>query len=331
MNMGKAAIAYAKQGLFVFPCHEPLFDGSGVCVGCTCEPYRWSDDCKRNNPRLYLAPGEHCDNPGKCPRVRWADKSTTDTLQIVKWWSFWTNANIGIDCGKSGLLVFDSDTYKQVGDLFDLLTLADRETVTVITGGGGEHLIYDRESKPYGNSTKSLPTGIDIRGVGGYIVAAPSLHKSGRRYQYETDYGFGEIPLLPIPAKLDAILSAGTELHRVVYGSPLQPDSEAVARAVWMVDGFLRESQLDHFGQQAYGQHGRRWVFKHCPFAPDDNPHADDGSSHVSVLDDGRIVAGCHHNRCKQEYEPNKFTGWAWLKMKTGVDVHRPLLGEVTL
>ena len=329
-NMLKAALWYASLGWYVFPVHNPIIK-NGVTVGCTCERYRWSDECKAEHPRLYLADDENCANPGKCPRVRWAEKSTIDPQQIKKWWGFWTNANIGIDCGKSGLLVFDADTYKQVGDLADLLSYADRETPTVITGGGGEHLIYDRQGKPYGNSTKNLPPGIDIRGVGGYIVAAPSLHKSGRRYQYEHGYAPHEIPLAPMPAALDDILSAGTILHRGSAVTPGEPDSEAVKRSVWMVDEFLTQAKLEHFGQQAYGQGGRRWVFQHCPFAPDDNQHADDGGAYLAVLDDGRIVAGCHHNRCRQQYEPYSLTGWEWLKQRTGVRVHRPLLCEVTL
>lgn len=330
-DMLESALWYASRGWYVFPVHRPIiFDR--ILYGCTCETYRHSDKCKADHPRLYLTKGESCANPGKCPRVKWGEESTIDSAKIKEWWSHnFMGSNIGIDCGKSDLLVFDADTYKQTGDLSDLLTFADRETVTVITGGGGEHLIYDRQGKQYGNSTKNLPPGIDIRGVGGYIVAAPSLHKSGRRYQYEYGYAPDEIPLAPIPQALDSILSAGTILHRGSKGTLGEPDSEAVKRSVWMIDEFLTQTQFEHFGQQAYGQHGRRWVFQHCPFAPDDNRHADDGGAYVAVLDDGRIVAGCHHNRCRHRYEPYSLTGWEWLKQSSGVRVHRPLLCEVKL
>lgn len=328
-DMQRAALWYAQRNVFVFPVHEPVIQ-NGACVGCACEPYRHSEQCKRNHPRLYLAKGEQCANPGKCPRVRWREKSTVDPEQIKHWWAMFPTANIGIDCGKSGLLVFDADTYKQVGDLSDLLTSNDRETVTVITGGGGEHFFYNRQGKNYGNSTRGLPPGIDIRGVGGYVVAAPSLHKSGRRYQYEHGYAPHEIELLPIPESLDAILSRCTMAHRNSNGAISEPDSEAVKRSVWMVDEFFSHTDYMHFGQTAYGV-GRRWVFQHCPFNPTEEPHAEDGGAYLCVLDDGRIVAGCHHNRCRQQYEPLNLTGWAWLKQHTGVTVHRPLLCEVTL
>ena len=314
--MLKSAIWYAQHGWYVLPIHEPVFV-NGVCVGCTCEPYRHSDECKRNNPRMYLAEGEKCDNPGKCPRVRWGEKSTTDIAQITKWWSIWQTANVGIDCGKSGLLVFDADTYKDTyGDLSEILSSEDRETVTVITGGGGEHFIYDRQDKPYGNSTRNLPAGIDIRGVGGYIVAAPSLHKSGNRYQYEEGYKPNQIKPLPIPSKLNAILATHTIAHTTHL--PTQPaQNKEIQFSIDVVHQFLDDSGIQTFGEQAYGL-GRRWSLCHCPFNPQDNPHAEDGAAFICVLNDARIVAGCHHNRCRQAINTEE-NGWRMLKAVTGI------------
>lgn len=212
-QMLAAALWYAQRGWAVFPLHTPLFDAGGNCVGCTCEAYRTSEECKQNHPYLYLGPAGKCETPGKCPRVRWREKSTTDEAQIRKWWGngrAWGGhiPNIGIDCGKSGLLVFDADSYKEgAGELSDFLTLAEQATVTALTGGGGQHLIFDAGGKEYGNEAGELPNGIDVRGAGGYIVAAPSIHKSGRAYAYEEGYGPRDVPLLPIPAALDAILS----------------------------------------------------------------------------------------------------------------------------
>lgn len=221
-QMLAAALYYAGRGWAVFPLHTPIFDAGGKCVGCTCEIYRTSAECKAHHPHLYLGPDGKCENPGKCPRVRWREKSTTDEKQIRQWWGQqWAwgghTPNIGIDCSKSGILVFDADTYKAgAGDLSDLLTLAEQETVTVRTGGGGQHLIFDAGGKEYGNNVGELPNGIDVRGAGGYIVAAPSLHKSGRAYAYEEGYGPRDIALAPIPAALNLIL---TEAHQKAVAS----------------------------------------------------------------------------------------------------------------
>lgn len=332
-NMHAYAKTYAERyGWYVFPIHNAIFDAAGACVGCTCEHYRRSEDCKINNARIYIGPAGKCANPGKCPRVRWGERSTIDLDQIRKWWSkpwrdidvetgaiLYNYPNIGVDCDKSDLLVFDADTYKQVGELSDLLTFADRVTVTVITQGGGEHYIYSRQGKSYGNSSRGLPPGIDIRGAGGYIVAVPSLGKSGRRYLYEEEYAPKDRPLLPIPRALDAILSAATPTRRrgpddVSLNCPV-----SIRRSVNMVNQVLDRADLAHTEAMEYGA-GRRWVFDHCPFMPADDQHADDGGAFVIVLEDGRISAGCHHNRCQKAVEASGLSGWQFLRKLAGME-----------
>ena len=205
-DMMRAALWYAGRGISIFPVHEPLFNHP-LGYTCTCEVWRHGDWAKKNTPHRYLEPGQHCDGPGKCPRGKWKDESTTDLDTIRRWWQRWPTANIGIDCGKSGLLILDADTYKEqyTGEKF--LSSADEQTITTLTGGGGVHLWYKMpEGKAWGNHTKGLPAGIDIRGAGGYIVAPPSLHKSGRRYAFEGGYELGTVDLLPVPDKLAILL-----------------------------------------------------------------------------------------------------------------------------
>ena len=340
-NMKACALAYAqKYGWSVFPIHNPIFDNAGHCTGCTCEHYRRSDQCKQNHPHLYLAPGEKCANPGKCPRLRWSEKSTTDAAMLDRWFGrpwrdmdietgafVYNIPNIGIDCGKSGILVLDADKYKDAYAGANVLTFADEQTVTSLTGNLGAHLIYDRQGKPYGNSTRGLPAGIDIRGVGGYIVAPPSLHKTGRRYQFEDGYGPRDMALLPIPAALDAILSTATP-HRSADVGP--SDIEAVNRATSLVERILERAELDHYGREEYGD-GRRWVLQTCPFNPLDDQHANDKSAFILVLQDGKISAGCHHNRCQKRIEEAAVSGWQLLKQLAGIPERRRVLVEVTL
>lgn len=265
-DMLRHARAYAKYlGWYVFPLHNAIFDANGNCTGCSCEHYRRSETCQKDHPGLYLGPTGKCDWPGKCPRVKWSEKSTIDRWRIDKWWGkSWRDTdvetgeivfnipNIGIDCRKSNLLVLDADKYKKFyGDLSSLLSWQDRATVTALTQGGGEHLIYDRQGKPYGNATGNLPPGIDIRGVGGFIVAVPSIGKSGRRYQYEEAYKPSTTPLLPIPAGLDAILSKAhntTEQRSVVstVERHTSPPTPAEARAdKWLLEQMFRSKYGD--------------------------------------------------------------------------------------
>lgn len=199
INMLAAALWYAeKMQWYVIPLHEPLFDADGRCVGCTCEAW------KRKN----VDPDYICDTPGKHPRLGdWPNRATIDPAQIRKWWKAWPNANIGIACGPSGLVVVDKDTYQELaGD--GTLTIADTQTVTSLTGGGGEHLLYKHpEDGPrINNSDSSLPDWVNIRAWGGQFVAPPSLHPSGERYQWEVDYGPHEHEIAPLPEPLRLLL-----------------------------------------------------------------------------------------------------------------------------
>lgn len=204
------ALGYATRfSWHVFPVHEPIFDGNGHCIGCTCEKYRRTDRCRLKHPYLYLGPHGKCTTPGKCPRFNWRTTSSTDPKLIRHWWNQWPNANIGIDCGKSNLLVLDYDLYKDHFDGADLLTKEEQETTTSITGGGGQHLYYlQPEDRKFGNAKAGLPTGIDVRGIGGYIVAPPSTHSSGRTYQWEEAYKPSLVKPIALPLKLYRILAS---------------------------------------------------------------------------------------------------------------------------
>lgn len=197
-RMLKAALWYANFGWYVVPLHSPLFK-DGVCVGCTCEAYH------QRKERAYK-----CKTPGKHPRLSdWEENASTDTdpATIRQWWSRWPNANIGIAAGKSGLLDLDLDTYKDDYQGADLLTEQDEQTVTNLSGGGGSHLLYQMpEDAHYTNAKGKMPPGIDIRGFGGQFVAPPSVHPSGKRYQWENGYGPHEVALLPLPQAICNIL-----------------------------------------------------------------------------------------------------------------------------
>ena len=63
-------------------------------------------------------------------------------------------------------------------------------TLTARTGGGGLHLIYAHPGWELRNTAGRLPgvseplPGLDLRGDGGYVVAAPSRHRSGATYTW---------------------------------------------------------------------------------------------------------------------------------------------------
>lgn len=135
--------------------------------------------------------------------------ATNNLDQIWDWWRWQPNANIGWHPGADGCLALDADRYKDAYRGDNLLTLSDQETTTNLTGSGGIHLVWKMpDGELFGNATKGLPAGIDIRGWGGYIVLPPSIHPNGRRYQWELGYGPHELPPQPLPGKLYTTLKA---------------------------------------------------------------------------------------------------------------------------
>lgn len=130
----------------------------------------------------------------KSPRTTNGFKdATTDPAQIEAWWNE-QPYNIGIATGamSGGLVIIDLDINEEKG-INGYLVLKEwqlehgtlPDTVQSITGRGGYHLLY-RDTRPWNNRV-GVREGVDIRGEGGYIVAPPSIHPNGKRYEWEQD------------------------------------------------------------------------------------------------------------------------------------------------
>jgi hypothetical protein len=167
----EAALAYGAAGWAVLPVAG--VSSAGEC-GC----------------------GRSCESPGKHPATRHGvHDATTDSVLIREWWRRSPGANVGIATGSaSGLIVVDVDLPKGGRESLQALVAAGRQltpTLTSHTGGRGLHLFYDRPEVSIPNAVGRLPgvpealPGIDLRGDGGYVVAPPSTHTSGRRYRWD--------------------------------------------------------------------------------------------------------------------------------------------------
>lgn len=178
-----AALAYAALRWYVIPLHTPRPGGL-----CSCR-----------DPK--------CQNQGKHPRTRHGlSDASIDEDTIRAWWEMWPDANLGIVCGPSGLVVIDVDPRhggdEDWRDLKAKYGKTIQQTVSAHTGGGGEHYVYSAPGEmPIANVSNSdkytgpLGRGIDVRAAGGYIVAPPSLHVSGSYYEwYEGESPFDREP-----------------------------------------------------------------------------------------------------------------------------------------
>lgn len=155
------ALGYGRRGFRVLALHTP--DEAGGC------------SCRR--------PG--CDRQGKHPRTQHGlDDATVDAEAIRGLWATWPAANVGVRCG-DGLVILDVDGDDGADSLHELERKHGElpETVRSLSGRGAH--VWLRVSCRIPPSVGRLGTGLDVRGDGSYFIAPPSLHPSGRRYEFD--------------------------------------------------------------------------------------------------------------------------------------------------
>ena len=180
---GRAALAYAAKGWPVFP-----------LVG--------------KKPLSRLAP-------------HGSRSATADLETITRWWTSAPNANVGIATGPAaGFWVLDMDP-RHGGDqsLDDLVTDHGPMPDTLIqeTGHDGLHFLFTWPSD--GRKPSHSPgSGLDVKGDGGYVVAAPSIHPvTHREYLWQEPAG-------PLCAAPDWLLELVCEKRYTTTGG--RPASE---------------------------------------------------------------------------------------------------------
>lgn len=115
---------------------------------------------------------------------------------INDWFGNGSNNNIGIVTGKiSKIAVVDLDCEEALKYAKD----NNFPKAPTVQTGKGYHLYY-RYQEGIRNFQKrdDLP-GIDLRGDGGYVVAPPSIHPSGKEYRWIKQLGIQDLTLAPLP------------------------------------------------------------------------------------------------------------------------------------
>ena len=149
--MIRAALALAERGLAVFPCRP--------------------GDKRPVTERGFL-------------------DATKDPAIVERWWRSNPDFNVAIATGSvSGIFVSDIDSVDAEAELRKLEAAhgALPPTVEVITARGRHIYLRMPPNVDIRNSASKVAPGIDIRGSGGYVLAPPSLHPSGRRYCWSVD------------------------------------------------------------------------------------------------------------------------------------------------
>lgn len=148
---------------------------------------------KSQNGKYFCAcpKGEHCDQqPGKHPLsvgkfISGVHTASDDIEALHAAIDLHPGMNLAIAV-PDGMFVVDVDP-RNGGDyqLQDIEAKHGKfpDTWDQLTGGGGRHLCYQ---VPQGlKFAGKLAPGIDIKQAGGYIMVEPSLHESGRTYDWE--------------------------------------------------------------------------------------------------------------------------------------------------
>lgn len=189
------ALAFARHGHAVFPVNWPITKNGKAL--CSCGGDSRGKPCGKNaakHPYGKLAPNGLL-------------LATTETGIIKDWFGYKApDANLGLCTDK--LVVVDVDP-RHGGDESWAAIERDNDvplTWRPMTGGGGEHVIF---ACPEGvhvpcvvaeqMDDPPLGPGVDIRASGGYIVAPPSKHISGRSYVWSVDHDPADVRLAFAP------------------------------------------------------------------------------------------------------------------------------------
>lgn len=209
MTILDAALSYAERGWLVFPLHT--VDDGGAC------------SCGK----------PQCSDAGKHPRVRRGLKeASADPAQLRAW--FGPDAppsNIAIATGEvSGITVLDVDVgpgkFGAESWAEAIRDHGEPATLMATTGGGGAHVVflYNSAMKTAANV---LGKGVDCRNDGGYIVAPPSRHRSGRSYAWVDEAQ----PLAVVPSHLSR--------RKESRGRPRKDDPYRTKHTLEQVTGML--------------------------------------------------------------------------------------------
>lgn len=185
-NILTSALQYQQRSWPIVPIYTA---SNGIC---TCS--------KRTN----------CSSAGKHPKTSNGLKGATlDENEIRRFCQ--SPINIGILTGsKSGLCILDVDPQSGGNESLEALIKEFGpfpETPIAITGNAeGRHFYFKYPISQMKNKV-GFRKGLDIRAEGGYIIAPPSLHKSGKNYRWADGKSPDDIEIAEMPEWLLKLLS----------------------------------------------------------------------------------------------------------------------------
>jgi putative DNA primase/helicase len=133
----------------------------------------------------------------KKPIVSWSkfQNEIPSRYELSSWFSEGNN-NIGIVTGKiSDIAVLDIDS----DEAYELALAKGLPDTPTVKTGRGHHLYFRYKDGVRNFQCRDDIPGIDLRGEGGYVVAPPTKHHSGVRYQWVEGKGLEDLPRAELP------------------------------------------------------------------------------------------------------------------------------------
>ncbi len=210
------------------------------------------------------------------PMQGWQNAATSDPVTIRTWFEGqFKDCGLGIATGEFRnryLVVIDiddrpefsgSDTLKDLEQLHGELP----NTVEVITGSGGRHIYFLTDQPIRNEASGKLGQGIDVRGIGGQVLAPPTIHPNGKTYEWVEGKTIANNPPADMPLWMVLIL---TEKHTddipITYESTTNilteegPASRYCAATTWpellRQDGWT-QAHTDHTGETHWVRPGK--------------------------------------------------------------------------
>lgn len=196
---------------------------------------------------LPIKPGEK-----RPPMTAWQDAASAEPQAIHAWYEgIYRNHGVGIATGHlndgTPFFVLDIDDREHHSGTDTLEVLEDRhgklpDTIRSITGSGGGHRFYtvpDGRPCPRNDQSGKLGPGLDIRGEGGQVVVAPTVHPNGQPYSWEEGHAPSRIRMAEAPAWLLDLLEPEPQqptpprTHQTDYSTPSSPADRYNDSVTW--------------------------------------------------------------------------------------------------
>jgi hypothetical protein len=206
---------YCGQGMRLLPVYEITPEGRCACGKNDCQPANW----------------------GKHPRLNdWPNKASADPAQVSAWHRQWPSANWAWALDRHFVVDVDPrnggpkpDEFDQIWEDAHGFTLPS--TLAQSTGGGGLHLVYEQPNGTEIRNGKLNGRGVEVKGVGGYILVAPSNHRSGGTYVWSGAW----VAPTPAPAELVALVRSGRT--KPYDAGAVEQDHESLDFDAWLKQG----------------------------------------------------------------------------------------------